>query len=73
MENDIPEVNLELTTIYVAPEVRKTKTKLKVVYEVPEFGIHKSCRKQFGINNALDYWLWKRRMRKLWIKKNGTI
>ena len=63
METDnIPEINLEITTVKVEPRVMKSRVKL--VMGRPIFGMHKSCRKQFGLSNPIKYWLWKKRMQK---------
>ena len=66
---EIPTIDLKLTTVKVEPEVRKLRSNIKIVEGKPVFGIHKSCRKSLGINNMFQYWLWKRWMSKNW--KNG--
>ena len=69
METDnIPEVNLKMTTVKVETEVRALRPNIKVVTGNPIFGIHKTCRKSLGINNIFQYWRWKRQMRINWTK-----
>ena len=71
METDkIPEINLELTTVKVEPEVRTLRTNTKIVYGIPLIRVHKSCRKQMGLSNPIKYWLWQRWMKKNWNKNN---
>ena len=67
----IPEVTIKLTTVKVESEVRTLRPNVKVVMGKPTFGIHKTCRKQFGLTNPIKYWLWQRWMKKNW--KNEKI